>query len=248
MPGGAPSSSGKPGGGEESPGSSRRRAGRPQRSEDPGSSRRRPGRPQRSEGPAVTAEAILAAARTTLQRSGTAGLSLREVARRLGVSLPTVQRHFATKDDLWRACVDSVLADALRALPDSDEVGTSVPGEGLARYVRHVVARSRAVPSITAAVLNDAEPGGKERLDYLSEQARPLFARARAGLERAIATGVARPVDPGALMALLGLGLSSVASSGEGLKRLFGIDLDDEDQAEAFARDVADLVLHGFLV
>jgi AcrR family transcriptional regulator len=208
---------------------------------------RRPGRPYLADGPAVTAEAIVAAARTTLQGSGTAGLSLREVARRVGVSLPTVQRHFATKDDLWRACVDSVLADTLLALPDPDAVPAALPGEGLARYISHVVARSRAVPSITAAVLNDAEPGAEGRLDYLSEQAGPLFERAREGLERAIASGVARRVEPNALMALLGLGLSSVASSGEGLRRLFGIDLDDKDQAEAFARDVTDLVLHGFL-
>lgn len=195
----------------------------------------------------MTAEAIVAAARATLQSRGMAGLSLREVSRRLGVTLPSVQRHFTTKDDLWRACVDSVMADISRALPEPGQVPTVVPGQGLARYIRHVLARSRAVPSITAAVLNDADPGAEQRLAYIFEQARPVFQRAEAELERVIASGAARPINPRSLMALLALGLSSVASSGEGLKRLFDIDLDDEEQAEVFARDLTDLLLHGFL-
>jgi AcrR family transcriptional regulator len=64
--------------------------------------------------------ALIAAALKEVARSGPEGFSLREVARRAGVSAPAVYRHFADKDDLLAAvageCVDRMAAVMLEAL------------------------------------------------------------------------------------------------------------------------------------
>lgn len=208
---------------------------------------RRPGRPRRSDGPAVTPGAIVDAALATLQAEGAAGLSLREVARRLGVTLPTLQRHFPTKDDLWRACIDEALAVALA--DDDDEAVVARPEGGgtswLSIHVRSLVARSSRLPGLTAAILNDSSPGAGERLDYLVRRAAPALARGRGRLEEAIADGRSRPVDVDVALALIAVALPSLATSRAGLRALFGIDLDDPAGAERFADGVVDLLRHG---
>ncbi len=181
----------------------------------------------------------------TLQAQGSAGLSLREVARRLEVALPTLQRHFPTKDDLWRACIDEATREELGAAllevtPDpSDEAPL------LTAHVRALVGRSRRLPGLTAAILNDTSPGAGARLDYLEARARPVLARGRERIEQAVAEGRSRPVDVDVALALFAVGLTSLASSRAGLRRLFGIDLDDPAGAERFVAGLVDLLGHG---
>lgn len=190
----------------------------------------------------MTREAILATALEAVQDSGVAGLSLRDVARRLGVHLAAVQNHFATRDDLWRACVDHVLVAVLpgAGLPPD-------PGEKLRSHFRSQLERAAAYPGVTAAMWHDKEQGAERRQAYLLDRCAPIVAAGRRQLERAIAAGAIRPVDPAVVLALVGLGLSSLANAREPLARLFGIDLADDRAREAFVADVADILLNGLL-
>lgn len=184
----------------------------------------------------------MAVALESVQANGASGLNLREVARRLGVSLPSVQHHFATKDDLWRACVDKAMQEVPR--PESSDLGSA----GLvARLLERQFQRQRYMPGFTAAMSNDNEPGSEARMGYLAEQSRSVVGAWRAQLGAAMEDGLVRPVDPDAVLALMSLGVGSLASSREGLLRLFGIDLDDPARREAFVQAVADILLHGLL-
>jgi AcrR family transcriptional regulator len=64
--------------------------------------------------------ALVSAALKEIARSGPDGFSLREVARRAGVSAPAVYRHFQDKDDLLAAvageCTDRLGAAMLEAV------------------------------------------------------------------------------------------------------------------------------------
>ena len=202
----------------------------------------------------MTRDAIVEVALRSVQANGRAGLALRDVARRLGVSLPTVQRHFATKDHLWRACVDASverLSPTVGPLPPG---AGAAPGPGttrsegvLAGYLRRQIERAAVMPGLTAAMSNDAGPGAQERTAYLAERVAPFVAQGRSLMETAVTEGSIRAVDPQAFLALFGFGLGSMASSREGLRCLFGIDLDDPVQRDAFVANITDLLLHGLL-
>lgn len=220
--------------------------------------RRRRGRPRAEEGPAVDRAKILAAATAELARAGYAGLSLRGLARELGVSLGAVQHHFATKDVLWAAVVDQLAGpgppDAADALDWPDRPGARDgadepvdPEAALAEGLRRLVTRAATHPGLGAAIWNDTSDGADERLELLRRRVQPQLDAGRAQIEAAIAAGAARPVDPDAVLVLVGLGVASIASAPEALRRLFGIDLDDEDATVRLARAVADVLLHGVL-
>lgn len=212
------------------------------------SPRRRPGRPRAEEGPAVDRERILAAATAELARAGYPGLSLRGLARELGVSLGAVQHHFPTKDALWVAVVDELTGPD--PAPDGSPAGAGVPVDpeaALAEGLQRLVARAATHPGLGAAIWNDTSEGADDRLELLRRRVQPRLDAGRADLEAAIANGAARPVDVDAVLVLVGLGVASVASAPEALRRLFGIDLDDAEASERLARALADVLLRGVL-
>lgn len=207
---------------------------------------RRRGRPRLAEGPAVTRNDIIREALVSLTGSGVAGLVLRDIARRLGVSLPTIQRHFATKDDLWRACVDSIIEELpIRVDLDPNEVGN--PDLQVTLFIRQLIHRTALYPHTTAAMWNDAEPGSDERLAYLASRMAPRVEVARNRFSVAAALGVFREIDVDVFFALVGLGVSSLGRSKYPLKQLFGIDLENETVRETFSKSLANLLLNGLL-
>ena len=58
----------------------------------------------------MTRDRIFAAAKTVLEREGIAGLTIRKVAKRAGMSPMAMYRHFADKDALLNALVEDGLA------------------------------------------------------------------------------------------------------------------------------------------
>lgn len=66
----------------------------------------------RPEGREQVVDALLGAAADLFAERGPAAVSTREVARRARVNHGLVHRHFGTKDDLVRAVIDRLLADA----------------------------------------------------------------------------------------------------------------------------------------
>lgn len=204
---------------------------------------RRRGRPRLEEGPAVTADAIVRTGLDAIQANGWSGLALRDVARRLGVSLPAVQRHFPTKDDLWRACVDRLIAVRFAERLDGDR--SDRPADRLLAALRSQFERSGVEPGLTAAMLLDRSEGAENRLAYVCEAVQPIIDWNRARLREAIDAGAMRTVDVDVVLALLGIGLSSLASAGPALQRLFGIELNDATQRDHFAATVADILIFG---
>ena len=75
----------------------------------------------------LTAE-ILAAARRQLGEHGAAGLSLRSVARELGMASSAVYRYFASRDDLLTALLVESYSEIGEASERSDDASAS-PGE-----------------------------------------------------------------------------------------------------------------------
>ncbi|MEV7185015.1 DUF4188 domain-containing protein [Kitasatospora sp. NPDC093102] len=115
-------------------------------------------------------EALVAAAFEVLDEQGQEKVSVREVARRAGVSAGAPFRHFADRQALLTALADRVLADLVRwqeaqvaaAGPDGGSVMRAI-GLGFVRYALHHPRRFELVRSrvFTAS----REPELREQLD-----------------------------------------------------------------------------------
>lgn len=81
---------------------------------------RRPGRPARP----VTREHLLKVAREAFSELGYAGASMGDIAGRAGIRKSSLFHHFATKDDLYRDALASVVQDI------TEQVTRSIAGSG----------------------------------------------------------------------------------------------------------------------
>ena len=85
--------------------------------------------------------ALIAAATTLVEENGVGAVSLREAARRVGVSAPAIYRHFANKDSLLAAVAAEGFRDlgaALAAASRSERDPLSAMGMA---YVRFALSR-----------------------------------------------------------------------------------------------------------
>jgi AcrR family transcriptional regulator len=135
-------------------------------------------------------ESLLAVAREVIAEQGVEA-SLRDVARRAGVGIGTLYRHFPTRE----ALVQAVLSGRLEAMAETAEaaLGAASPGEALFAWLRRFSAGSGAfhgLPGSVLAALRD------EHSELHAACARLQLAAGRL-LARAQETGEVRPgVDP----------------------------------------------------
>jgi AcrR family transcriptional regulator len=85
-----------------------------------------PRAPRRERVRQATVEEIKAVARAQMAAEGTAGVTLRAIAREMGMTAPALYRYFGSHDEL----VTALVADAYNALADAMEaaVGAVAPG------------------------------------------------------------------------------------------------------------------------
>ncbi|MEU2623327.1 TetR family transcriptional regulator [Streptomyces sp. NPDC007157] len=129
---------------------------------------------------------LLAVARTVLAEEGLEA-SLRDVARRAGVGIATLYRHFPTRE----ALVQAVLSDRLNALADAADESLTAPspGEALTAWLQRFAAGSgtfHGLPGSVLAALHDVRSELHGSCAAMHESASRL-------LERAQAAGEVRP-------------------------------------------------------
>lgn len=135
----------------------------------------------RAEQASATRDRILEATVRVMAR-GIASLSIPQVAREAGVSVPTVYRHFGSKEDLLAAVYPHVAGRiGLQAVPDPitlDDLRTAVRAyfDGIASYSALELA---AVASPAGDEVRHATmPGRLRRLSRFADAVRPPLAEA----------------------------------------------------------------------
>jgi AcrR family transcriptional regulator len=164
---------------------------------------------------------LLSAAAAAFAERGADDVSLEEIARRAGVGIGTLYRHFPTRQALLEAVYRDQV-EAVRAAAE-EQLNSDAPGEALAAWLRVLVDFSSTKHSLTTALLATMDKDS----DLLSScsavirgSAEALFARAQeAGAVRADANagdvirlvhavnlvGQHAPTDPGQRDRMLGL-------------------------------------------
>ncbi len=203
---------------------------------------RRRGRPTKAEGPVTSRKELLGSAARVIGRDGLAKASMRGIAREAGVSLGTLQNHFPTKETLWKAVIDELIAPAETQFHEASD-----PTGLVTEVVRHRLASAVHRPGLAGRLLTDDSADGGVVLDYLVEATHKGRAVSRQLLERAMEAGLLRRADPDALLAVLGIALPALASSKNALHKLLDIDLDDDADRERLTLALSDILLRGLL-
>ncbi|MFD8081608.1 TetR/AcrR family transcriptional regulator [Kitasatospora sp. NPDC059722] len=104
-------------------------------------------------------EGLLAVAREVFSEQGT-DASLRDVARRAGVGIGTLYRHFPTREALLEAILHSGF-EGLRTSAD-ELVEAEPPGVALTRWLEEFALRSGAYRGLPASVMSALHDEGSE--------------------------------------------------------------------------------------
>lgn len=149
-------------------------------------------------------QALLSAAREALELHGPASLSLRDLARQLGVSHNAPYRHFAGRD----ALLDALSAEGFARLAEALRVaGGDTPAERIAAMGQTYVAFADAHPGLFALMFQPVDATARPETLPIAARTLDLL---RDGIREV--TGRDDPVDVATLWALVH-GLSALRAN-----------------------------------
>ena len=117
---------------------------------------------------------ILKAAEHTFAECGFSGATVAEIALRARLPKANLHYYFGTKDELYRAVLDGVLAEwadtMAHFVPDAD------PRTAVSEYIRAKMEFSRTRPHASKVFANEIMHGAPILAEFLGEKLRPLVA------------------------------------------------------------------------
>jgi AcrR family transcriptional regulator len=131
--------------------------------------------PGRARGEA-TAERILDAAEQLFAEHGYAGTTLRHVAARVGLRIPSLYNHFPSKDALYAAVLERGFGPVLALLSETQGEGGAPLGS--AAIVERVMRLLGEHPTLPRLLLHETLAGGQRLTPMLRGWIGPAFARA----------------------------------------------------------------------
>jgi len=192
-----------------------------------------------------TRDRILAAAVDLFSERSFDAAATREIAARAGVTQPLLNYHYRSKDELWRAAVDSLFDLLERSMNDRvAEIGDGDELTAAKQRVREFITFSARNPQLHRLITQECK-ADSDRMDYLVERhVRPLYDRTVALFERLARDGAVPPVAPSHLYYILtGAGPTMFVLAPE-CRRLSGLDPESSEVIDAHA-DAVCLLLFG---
>ena len=204
------------------------------------------GRPTRPSADA-TRDRILTAAVDLFSERSFDGASTRDIAERAGVTQPLLNYHYRSKDELWRAAVDS-LFDMLRRAMGARMDGLRGVDEltSAKLLVREFVTFSARHPQLHRIITQESKADGP-RMDYLVEQhVRPLYETTVTMFEHLARDGAVPPIAAPHLYYILTGAGPTMFVLGPECQRLSGLDPRSDEVIDAHADAVCLLLFGGW--
>lgn len=163
----------------------------------------------------VGSEALLKQARSVFARHGFEASSLRSIAQGCGVDPGLVAHHFGSKDALWKAVVEQIVALAqplITELQSLREDPQFTPRARLDEGLRRIIAQNFRHPDIGMFFSTAATEQG-ERLSLLIDRLiSPYHHALRALIADAIDSGAVAPQNADVLASMLSNAISKTVS------------------------------------
>jgi TetR/AcrR family transcriptional regulator len=194
----------------------------------------------------ATRDRIVAAATDLFSERSFDGATTRDIAAQAGVTQPLLTYHFHSKEELWRAAVDSLfsllnqtLDERASGLRGVDEVTTAK------LLVREFITFSARNPQLHRIIMQESK-ADSSRMDYLVDRhVRPIYERTTELFESLARQGAVPNVPSVHLYYILtGAGPTMFVLAPE-CRRLSSLDPSDDDVIEAHADAVSRLLFGG---
>ncbi|MCY4745148.1 TetR family transcriptional regulator C-terminal domain-containing protein [Pelomonas sp. UHG3] len=185
-------------------------------------------------------EAILAEAERQFARFGFEGVSLDSIAAALDLSRQNLLYHWPSKEDLYRAVLDSVMGEwmaSMSAIAQADE-----PEAAIQSYVSVKLRFSRERASGNAVFTREIMAGAPRYRDVLKAQVMPLLHADVERFEHWADQGLIRRLDFTHLMFLIWSSTQAYADLGPQYSLYMGKPALDEEDFERARRLLTDII------
>ena len=191
----------------------------------------------------ATRDRIVAAATELFSERSFDGATTRDIAGRAGVTQPLLTYHFHSKEELWRAAVDSIF-ESLNTTMDQRASGLRGVDEitSAKLLVREFITFSARNPQLHRIIMQESK-ADSPRMDYLVDRhVRPIYERTIELFGSLARQGVVPDVPAVHLYYILtGAGPTMFVLAPE-CRRLSSVDPCDDDVIEAHADAVCRLL------
>ena len=186
---------------------------------------------------------ILSGAERVFAEAGLAGATMAEIAAAADLPKANVHYHLATKEGVYQAVLENILAFWLDA---SDHIRPGAePGEALTRYIRAKMSISRARPYASKVFANEILHGAPFMRSYLGDQLRKKVEEKAAILEGWMAQGLMAPANPRHLFFLIWAMTQTYADFDAQIAAVLGVDMVGDREFAAGEALIVQLVLRG---
>ncbi len=185
---------------------------------------------------AKTEAGILRAAEEIFAQKGFAGSSMDSVAQQAGLSKQLILYYFSGKDKLYQAVLENMIDLWLEKMQFNDDPEAS-PASTIRQYIQQKIELSRDYPNGSKVFAHEIINGAPVLKTYLIENLKPAFERDVKILERWIAAGHIRPVDPKHLFFTIWAATQTYADFSTQIQLLLGkpaLEQDDFNEATEF--------------
>jgi len=174
-------------------------------------------------------------------------MSVRDLARELGVSHNLVHHHYGSKWELWRAALEHGFEPSARDLFALIETASrSTDWEASVREcITGAVTLLARYPAV-ATIMADESARGGPRLDYLFERYLKPMADLLADVLGGAQGREMPDLDPRATLLFLTAGVTALLTHRALAAKLGGPTAASEDDVARYAVTVAELIAHGF--
>ena len=200
----------------------------------------------RHSGSATGRDDILAAATHEFANHGYAGATTAAIARRAGVTQPSVHYHFGSKQKLWDEVLASLFGDLREELSAAMRAAEGLdPEQRLRHLLRQFVRFSGRRPEVARLVRTESVAGGDSFRGLFEDWMRDPLQLLKDEVGRAVDAGLLRPMEPGFLYFFLVGASTQPFAVPAAASAVYDLDVADAAVIDAYADFTADTLLDG---
>jgi AcrR family transcriptional regulator len=194
----------------------------------------------------LTRTRLLKAAIHAFAERGYDAIGTREIEAAAGVNRGLITYHFGSKEALWKAAMEELFEDhaADLALEPGDDEQVD-PAERLADVIRAFVRYCAAHPEVNRIMVQEGKHDDWRLAWIVERYVEPYYAATKTVYERAVAAGVAPPMDHLHFHYILTGGAALMFAMAPECRLLSGRDPNDQALVEAHADTLISLLLPG---